>query len=572
LSGKTSRRTILRAKAANLRSLSLRGQSALSELDELRRNLQDLEDANEALSQASHRFQHLFQEIPNPTFSFDTNGTILEWNRAFAIHQKIVGLARIRPVWELVARPGEWARSRQMFDRILRGELIDGLECECRLANGSVAPVLYNAFPLQMPSGEVVGGIGTYLDISDLKRSEQEKTDHTNQQLAVMELGQLALSGAPLHNLVDEASRFVRETLNTTFSLVWELVDGGPELLALAGHGWPEGILGSRFVDDSGSGRRHEERLNAWRAALASPAGGTLAPSEASGYSPESFTMRRAVDMPYQVVPLVSGDLESERRFAGFSMLDQHEVVSGLAVCIYEGTNVYGVIGAYSTTQRTFSSQEIRFLQAISTTIASSLQRHRAARQIEDYMAVLEEQKAQLEQANARLEMLATVDGLTGLKNHRFFQEQLSIEFQQAHRTHQPLGLILVDVDHFKRYNDSFGHPEGDEVLRMVALILRRECRAHDIVARYGGEEFVLVLPETDEETAAEIAERIRRAIEQEPWTKSPITASFGVASNGGRIRDANRLIAEADHALYSSKNNGRNCITVAQPGRLRVA
>jgi diguanylate cyclase (GGDEF)-like protein/PAS domain S-box-containing protein len=171
-------------------------------------------------------------------------------------------------------------------------------------------------------------------------------------------------------------------------------------------------------------------------------------------------------------------------------------------------------------------------------------------------------QYTELFEANKLLETLATTDSLTGLKNHRAFQQRLALDFERSIRYRTPLSLLLLDVDKFKQYNDTFGHPAGDEVLKKVAQILQSIARNTDIVARYGGEEFVIVLPETDDEGAAEAAERIREAIAGADWDKRIITASIGAASLRINTASPYMLIEEADKALYMSKEFGRNCVT----------
>ncbi|MBX3120100.1 MAG: PAS domain S-box protein [Fimbriimonadaceae bacterium] len=168
----------------------------------------------------------------------------------------------------------------------------------------------------------------------------------------------------------------------------------------------------------------------------------------------------------------------------------------------------------------------------------------------------------ELQTANKRLEALASTDGLTGVQNNRAFRGFLELELQAAHAAKRPLSIILLDVDKFKSFNDSFGHLAGDEVLKGVADTLLDACRAGDFVARYGGEEFVVVLPGADEERAIAAAERIRTAIERVVWPHRQVTASFGVATVVGRCKDIEKIISEADKALYASKDAGRNCTT----------
>ena len=169
------------------------------------------------------------------------------------------------------------------------------------------------------------------------------------------------------------------------------------------------------------------------------------------------------------------------------------------------------------------------------------------------------EYENQLKALNQKLQSLAVTDGLTGLHNHRAFQDYLEEQFQTAMRNKQPLALILMDVDHFKQYNDTYGHQAGDEVLRQVAQILQANVREGDFVARYGGEEFVVVLPRTDSESAVAVAERLREAVQSAEWRLRPVTGSFGVACIRPDMETRQELIEAADQALYQAKKNGRN-------------
>lgn len=176
----------------------------------------------------------------------------------------------------------------------------------------------------------------------------------------------------------------------------------------------------------------------------------------------------------------------------------------------------------------------------------------------------LREQQEKLRLANEQLQALATTDGLTGLKNHRTFKERLAEEFERATRYHLPLSLILLDVDHFKSFNDAHGHPAGDEVLKRVAKHLTESTRSTDFVARYGGEEFVVLLPFTHHQAALALAERTRAAIQGAKWELRAVTASFGVATINEGTHTASMLVEMADNALYRSKDTGRNRVTHA--------
>ena len=181
-----------------------------------------------------------------------------------------------------------------------------------------------------------------------------------------------------------------------------------------------------------------------------------------------------------------------------------------------------------------------------------------------------ERHNTELRLLNQLLEQRATTDGLTGLKNHSAFRRELEKMAELAAHNHRPLSVILLDVDHFKQYNDMYGHPGGDEVLRQVARLLQCGARATDVVARYGGEEFIVLLPETDALKAGEVAESLRHALATHTWEARAVTASFGVASfapDASDTADASELIDRADRALYHAKRQGRNRVQLADAG-----
>lgn len=199
--------------------------------------------------------------------------------------------------------------------------------------------------------------------------------------------------------------------------------------------------------------------------------------------------------------------------------------------------------------------------------------RLRSAKRILDLEKTLAFQNAELERANKKLVTYATTDGLTGLYNRRAFQEHLEETLLFSRRANETLSLLILDVDYFKAYNDTFGHVEGDTALKIVASILKENSRKNDFVARFGGEEFTVILPNTNYNGATLCAEVLRNAIEKYPWLERQVTISVGVTTvEHKRDRDENvtemytRILSEADQALYRSKSTGRNKVTHFKP------
>ncbi len=168
-----------------------------------------------------------------------------------------------------------------------------------------------------------------------------------------------------------------------------------------------------------------------------------------------------------------------------------------------------------------------------------------------------------LEETNRALQRKADIDGLTGLYNHAFLIDALEKEIERSRRYGGALSVVMIDIDHFKKFNDSYGHQVGDAVLKEVAGLLQAGSRTIDVAGRYGGEEFMLVLPNTKSTGAYEVAERIRRKIAASEFTPAgrKITISAGVAEFGGQKLDA--LIHEADERMYAAKRHGRDRVEV---------
>lgn len=225
------------------------------------------------------------------------------------------------------------------------------------------------------------------------------------------------------------------------------------------------------------------------------------------------------------------------------------------ALYVYAHTSFLGVSGA-----STFVAPVLVLM--VVTLIYRS--RRRSIRDVEELRERVAREQHQLELANQQLRSLTITDPVTGALNRRGFDERLAAELAGAARGGEPLSVLMLDVDHFKRYNDEFGHPAGDAALLQVVEALRACCRGSDSVARYGGEEFALILPATDAGGCESMADRVRRAVATMDGVPRPITVSVGATTApAAALHDlpavAVALVASADSALYRAKEAGRD-------------
>ena len=237
--------------------------------------------------------------------------------------------------------------------------------------------------------------------------------------------------------------------------------------------------------------------------------------------------------------------------------------VEYIATPMFENGKLVGAVVCFmDITER--KQLELQLRQQLEREKASSVQLEAQRSEMESQQHELIEVNHKLEAFNAKLERQAAEDGLTGLQNHIAFQDALYREISRCQRYGSKVSLVMLDVDHFKHFNDTYGHPGGDEILRQVARTIEGVIRTCDIAARYGGEEFAIILPETNEGQSRVAAERIRAAIQGADWPLRAVTVSVGVATFGEAAETTALLVSNADRALYCSKHSGRNCVTHA--------
>jgi diguanylate cyclase (GGDEF)-like protein/PAS domain S-box-containing protein len=246
-------------------------------------------------------------------------------------------------------------------------------------------------------------------------------------------------------------------------------------------------------------------------------------------------------------------DLFPKEFASAYHELDMTVLTSGVAQVVEESSPGPNNTTLYWRTHkfRIADGESTDLLGGLSMDISSDL----------EASAKLRDSHALLEAKNEQLEELSITDSLTGLRNRRAFDARLAA----AMHSRSAVSLLMLDIDCFKNLNDNYGHPAGDEVLRIVAGLLDGTSRGFDCVARYGGEEFALLLIDIGEEGALAIAERLRSTIEQYAWTACPVTVSVGVANRVMPREGAAELLAAADGALYRAKHLGRNRVELAQ-------
>jgi len=268
---------------------------------------------------------------------------------------------------------------------------------------------------------------------------------------------------------------------------------------------------------------------------------------------------------------MVVPDAELDERFS-----DNPLVVGDPTVRFYAGVplvteagNALGTLCVIDRVPRELSADQERALQALSRQVMAQLDLRRLVADLEEAVLTRDSYQEQLERYQRRLEdSLASVteqsitDPLTGLKNRRALVDRLEEEMARADRFEAPLSMLMIDVDHFKAYNDAYGHAAGDSALASVATLIKNQCRVPDFAARYGGEEFAVMLPNTDAAGAVVLAQRFRQAVETATWHGHPLTISIGVATRTGATPD--ELLEAADRAMYQAKREGRNRVIAA--------
>jgi len=230
-----------------------------------------------------------------------------------------------------------------------------------------------------------------------------------------------------------------------------------------------------------------------------------------------------------------------------FPFISSRPVNSIICVPLFTKSQRYGLVLIEHTYTNAFDEDNVRFINTIGQQVSIAME------------------NTQLYQ---KMTELATIDGLTQIYNRLYFQEKLKEEYAKAMQNNYDISVLIFDIDHFKRFNDTFGHIFGDEVLKTLAKIVKPSLRKDDVFARFGGEEFIILLPRTSLKNAYEKAEELRMTISKclvkDNYVSASVTVSIGVSSFPETAQNEMSLLKTADNALYSAKEAGRNCVKVA--------
>jgi diguanylate cyclase len=568
----------------------------------LRRKAAALERAEAERRASDERFRAIFDSTYQYIGLLAPDGTILEANRTALTSAGItLDAVQGKPFWEAIwwsHNPNLQALLKHGITQAAGGEFVR-FEAEHPLADGTLATIDFSLTPIRDESGAVVLLVPEGRDVTDRKRAEDA--------LRVSE-GRFrgAFDNAPIGMaLVATSGQFLKvnralsdilgyppdELLTTDFQTLTHPADLASDLAnvgkVLAGE-IPRYQIEKRYFHKNGRTVYAVLAVSLARDPAGEPlyfvaqvnditarkwAEAELRESEERFRSVVDELAEGVVQLDYETRAVVranrafldllgyTADELAARTQYDFVAHDRTDIDAKMAAVMRDGRADLGFRkyrrkdGAEVNVSVSGNRLELNGRAVVCLTVRDMTER-----------AVYEEQllayQTELERANAQLHTLATTDRLTGVKNRGAFNDKLTEEFDRAVRYSHPLSVILLDVDHFKPFNDTFGHPAGDAVLKQVAAALQKTVRGSDTVARYGGEEFVVLLPDTDYAGAMVLAERCRRAIAGASWGLRSITVSVGVGTLGPTTAEAAALVKEADDALYCSKHAGRNKVS----------
>jgi len=475
------------------------------------------------LRESENKFHSVIEQASDGIALIDMQGNIIEWNRSM---EQITGLknseAINRPIGEITFQmqiPEEKTANDMEMNTLLWKEAIKSgftdrdqmTEREIETPQGARRTVQSNGFAVKTEKG-ILGGV-IMRDITERKLLEQTERDQRQLAEALRDTAMILNSTLQLDDVLDRILANIGKLVNYDVSMV-SLIEGDA-LRKIRYHTNYQNTSNQLVISDI-----HANLLN--------------------------IPILKTIIKTKQ--PFLISDIQKDTRWQAVAIPGMQRVHSLICSPLEIQGKVAGIVNVVSATPGFFTPFHTERVMAFTSQAAVAME------------------NAQLyEEANR----LSLIDHLTKLFNMRYFLDFARLEFERTRRYARTLSVVMVDIDHFKNINDSHGHYMGDLALREIASRIKDSLRAVDVVARYGGEEFIILMPETNQGEASQVAERVRQIVADSPIENKdvaiPVTLSLGVAEIEKNTNTLDELIKHADRALYQAKKNGRNQVCIHQ-------
>ncbi len=482
-----------------------------NEKRELQTARSDLLTKQKSLDYERYLLHVLMDNVSDRIFFKDTNGNYTRVSKALARQFGISYENMIGKADETFFTP-EYARQiKTVEEDMLRTNLplIDKIEHEKWLDGRPDTWSITNRILLRDPEGKLLGWFGTSRNITDIKKAQQTAQRYAHQLATISEVSRSVTSTIILGDLLDNLVHLLRRSFDYYAVNVWLKSD----------------INDTLKLENSSTAENQNLDLS-----------DITIPLEQRSIITSVYKTGR-----YRLVYDVENDAPDYYPLPYFP-----HTRSKVVLPLRMGEKTFGVLDIHSNSLDTFVYNDVLLLQTLSDQVSVSIENARLF---------------------AKVEYLATNDALSGLYNRRYLFELARIEIERSSRYNCPLSVVIMDIDFFKRVNDTYGHPVGDQIIQTIGNVCRKSLRAVDIIGRYGGEEFVFLLPETDAKHAEVVMDRLRRKIAIMPFDTTAgnvhITVSIGISFIEPGNAEIGHLLDAADKALYRAKQTGRNKVVI---------
>lgn len=556
-------------------------------------------------------FESTFSRLPVACCSFSSDGKITAWNDAM---EQTSGLessdALQQSFWEVMQWQQLGELGQNFIYKLLRGESVDSVDWGYHHPAGERLELRAKLIPIVGATGSVISAIAAVSDVTLQRRQERMLVENDLTKTAMLSsipdtLMRIDMRGK-LADLRDNAGLFDVEPSTLIGESNWPAVVGEPLAQMIMSAVRTRRHQGGYSTFEYHSGEGERERHIEIRVA---PCGGS-----------DALAILHDITDRYRAETAVKHS-ENRLRYLVEGSADLLMLVDQFGRIKYQSPAIQGILGIAETdhlgepltlyltapdqpmvtatisqlastpdgksrfyVQAKRSDGQIRdlevyarnllenpYVNAIVLNIRDVTERRGLERELQRRVEEAQQANEKLGEVNKTLAKMATTDGLTGLRNHRSSQEYLSAAVRHMQKSGKPTSLAIIDVDFFKKINDTYGHQEGDRVLQWLATVVQKSCRHLHLAGRYGGEEFVLVMPETDADTAYAEVEALRQRVEASEGLNFKVTISIGLVTSTS-CESADELFNSADRCLYASKQGGRNRTTCVIDDKSKVA